>query len=301
MTKAIVLGSTGFVGSNVIKYLISKNIQVLAIGRNDEKDYQIKNDLLYYLKLDIEEINLLPEILDRIGWQANKECIFYNFAWKGHSKLMEGTLEVQLKNSIQFANSLKVASKLGCGKFINAGSIEETFFDDYLKHWNKIKDFDLPLNINYAIAKIASRDLCKLLSYLEKIDYVHTRFSITLDYKLSINSYVANCFKKILQNESHDKPINIGLFDIIDVNDLSEAYYHLGIYGKNQSDYFIGTGRPFTLKQYFEIFNNYVNERKLQPQFSPLQKEFDTSLLKQDTGLDFSNSFNTLVNKIIPV
>jgi nucleoside-diphosphate-sugar epimerase len=166
---------------------------------------------------------------------------------------MDGTIENQLFNVTYLANSVKIASQLGCCKFINSGSIEESFAEEYLKNSWQSKNFNSN-NGNYAVSKIASRNMCKLLAYLNKIDYVHTRISAVIDRDFIGKGYIPTVFKKIINNESFEKPINEGLFDIIDIEDLANAYYLLGINGRNKIDYFIGSGSPQKLVDYFDCF-----------------------------------------------
>jgi nucleoside-diphosphate-sugar epimerase len=225
--------------------------------------------------------------------------VCFNFSWLGDKKLMDGTIENQLSNVTYLSNSVKVASEIGCSKFINSGSIEETIAENYLEQsWGR-KSF-LSGNENYAISKIASRDMCKLLGYLYKIDYVHTRFSAVLDRDLKGTGYISNSFNNILsESKDFQIPLNENLFDIIDLNDLSKAYYLLGLYGKNKLDYFIGSGSPQKLNDYFESFSNWKNSKEILPQkkYKDLAS-FNTDLLLRDTGLDLSNSFFNLLIKL---
>ena len=153
-------------------------------------------------------------------------------------------------------------------------------------------------NGNYAVSKIASRNMCKLLAYLNKIDYVHTRISAVIDKDLKGQGYISNVFKKIINNESYEKPLNEGLFDIIDLEDVANAYYLLGINGKNKIDYFIGSGSPQKLVDYFEGFYNFLKHGKIIPQKKYKEFEFfNVSDLKKDTKLDLTDSFINIVNK----
>jgi UDP-glucose 4-epimerase len=302
MKKAIVVGANGYIGNDLVKELLKNNIEVLAITRlPDElffKNFD-KGQNLSHIRLDLKDVFLLSEKIAEKEWIVGEECVFYNFSWLGDKKLMDGTIENQLSNVTFLANSVKVASEIGCIKFINSGSIEETIAQNYLEQsWGK--KFFLSGNDNYAISKIASRDMCKLLGYLYKIDYVHTRFSAVIDFNLNGTGYISNTIKSIL-NGSNDfqYPSNENLFDIIDLKDLSKAYYLLGIYGKNKLDYFIGSGSPQKLNDYFDTFSNFKNSKEIiQKKQYKNTVDFNPELLLRDTGLDLSNSFTNLLNKI---
>lgn len=302
MKNAIVIGANGYIGSEVVKKLLSKGIQVLAISRQEDdvfiKKFEI-NDNLNHLKLDLREIHLLPNKLQSKRWLVGDDCVFYNFSWEGDERLMDGNIEKQLENVNLLSKSILIASELKCVKFIDSGSIEETFAERYLmESWGKVEFNNR--SSNYAISKITARDFCNLLGYLYKIDYVHTRFSATVDKTLSGTGYITTCFRNILNNNRLDeKPVNENLFDIIDLDDLTEAYYFLGKFGKNKVDYFIGSGFPQKLSDYFETFFAWKNLKKT---FSKKEYKdsflFNQVLLHRDTGLDLSNSFVNLLDKI---
>lgn len=255
MKKAIVTGSTGLIGSNVINELLSKGIKVLAIGRKEkpisESYLTSPNKNLTYCQLDLENIDLLPQKLDEISWNVGESCVFYHFAWSGLKTLTDGSFDDQLKNVSYCANAVKIAKKLRCTKFINSGSLEETFVEKYLENNWKIDKYHSDQGL-YAVAKLSSRDMSLMVAYLEKIDYIHTRFSAVYNDDFSLKGYICSSLKKIFNGENVEPPKNTELFDLISIKDLSMAYYLIGLHGKNKSNYFIGTGKPMTLVDYFE-------------------------------------------------
>ena len=125
MKKAIVTGASGLIGHNVINELLSNGVKVLAIGRKERVSFDLykTNSLndLSYCQLDLENIDLLPQKVDEIGWSPEESCVFYHFAWSGSKTLTDGTIDDQLKNVSYSANAVKIAKKLGCIKFINSG------------------------------------------------------------------------------------------------------------------------------------------------------------------------------------
>jgi nucleoside-diphosphate-sugar epimerase len=300
MNKAIILGASGYIGSSVLNELLKNGIDVLAVSRQtDDIFFQNKKNRkrLTHLNLDSSQVFLLPEKIREIKWDIGNDCVFYNFSWEGDKRLMDGTIENQLKNVTHISNSLVVASEMGCKKFINSGSIEETFAENYLhKNWASAP-FDSP-NAYYAVSKIATKNMCKLLGYLNKIDYIHTRISSAVDKQFSGPGYIVSVFKSILSGDHYERPRNNNLFDLIDLEDLATAYYLIGIHGKNKADYFIGSGLPKKLIDYFDWFERM----KLKKDFIPVTYEnnltFDNEQFKLDTGLDLTYSFDSLLKKI---
>lgn len=255
MKKAIVTGAAGFVGSAVVRELLNRDIEVLALGRrpweNVDSNRLTESEKLTYLQIDSCDISSLPERLMDIGWETGLSCVFYNFAWSGKNGIADGTIEDQLKNVSYSANAVAVAKKIGCIKFVNSGTLEETFVENYLEHDWKNRNYHSTQGI-YAISKLAARDMCKLVAYLEKIDYVHTRFSTFIDKDFSANGFVSLVLKKIVNKEPFDAPQNFQLFDLLPIEEGVKAYFLIGEKGKNKADYFIGSGKPRGLNHYFE-------------------------------------------------
>ena len=293
--KAIISGGTGLVGQSVARYLANNGVDVLCIGRSsllNSSVYEMFGKGVTYLKLDINDISDLDNKIKNIKWEPGSNCVFYHFAWSGNKRLSDGSPEEQLKNVTSSSLAIKAAKKIGCSKFINSGTIEETYAEWHLKMGSK---FNSPQS-NYAIAKLASRDMCLMTSYLEKIDYIHTRLSVPISPDLSIGGYVPQTLKKIISKEAYDLPKNKQLFDIVSTKDVAVAYYLIGQKGTNKSDYYIGCGKPTTLQDYFLQFERYIKG------LSHEQKEyrdiyssnfFDVKSTYQDTGFLASyNQFN---------
>ena len=91
MKKAIVSGSTGFIGSILVKHLTERGIEVVALGRQnfDDISNRVRKNInqASYLKIRMEDIEDLQDALIKINWNAGDECVFFNLAWGGEEKL----------------------------------------------------------------------------------------------------------------------------------------------------------------------------------------------------------------------
>lgn len=308
MKKAIITGANGFVGSAVINELLNNGIEVLALGRKsiDEvnKKHLTQPKKFTYLQIDLAEIESLPAKIKKIGWTPGAFCVFYNFAWLGKNGLTDGTIKDQLKNVTYSAKGIAIAKEIGCMKFVNAGSMEETFVEKYIESGWPNQEYHSGQGI-YAIAKLGSRDMCRLNAYLHKIDYVHTRFSVYVDDQLSSNSFIHKILKKIKNGETYDAPKNDQLFDILKLEEAARAYRLIGEKGINKSDYFIGTGHPKTLSQYFDQCKNIVGDLDhyddLEFFNNKLLSSADFSIddLTRDTGFKSDITFNKFIKEML--
>jgi len=195
----------------------------------------------------MREISYLDFKSAETNWRTYEDCVFYNFAWSGLLKLTDGDFSDQLTNVIYSANAVKVAKKMGCSRFVNVGSLEETFLEQFLEHGGDLSSDQ----VNYSLCKLAARDLCRITAYLTKIDYIHTRLSVPLASSSSRGGYIRKTIELIKQGLPFQQPNNKKLFDIISIEDVAAAYYLIGKHGRNNADYFIGTSKPTTLKDFF--------------------------------------------------
>lgn len=291
MERAIVTGSTGLIGSALVKFLLSKKIKVLCLGRKKLLSKEIIKKFgqkTQYLQINMKNIKNLAKKIKKTNFNSSKNCVFYSIAWSGDKVLTDGGFKKQFMNSIYSSEVLKISKEIGCRKFVNCGTIQETIAENSL-------DKNLSFNdtqIDYSISKIASRDMCNMIGYLEKIDYIHTRLSVPIDPKSTKRSYIINVLNNIMNNKKYSKPKNNQQFDIIHIRDVCNAYYLIGLYGKNKSDYYIGTSDAFTLKEYFNIAKKFFKgETKIQLN-SISNKMFNIDKLINDTG--FSLKYNYL-------
>ena len=305
MRRAIVVGSTGYVGSAVVHRLIKEGIETFALGRKDldklEAILPIQSSDLRYLKIDSKNIDDLLKSDELTQWCKNNDTVFFNFSWLGRSRLTDGTLEEQLRNVGLATKAVEVASKLGCIKYINSGSQEEYLLDRYLKHDWKNKGYESSSK-NYAFAKLLTRDMSTLIGYLEKINYVNTRFSVVIDKDLSGTGYISSTLKKLRGDLEYSPPKNMDLFEILDVHELAEAYFLIGKFGKNKSDYYIRNGEVGRLVDFFNRFSDCKNEFVINSSNLKFgrHQDFDPDIFYSDIKFRFKNPvtlFEEVLNK----
>lgn len=302
MDKAIITGATGLLGMSVAKYLSSFGVQLVCLGRQNlsaQDCYKYFGEQSKYIRLAMKNITALPEKLKTIGWGSCEGAVFYNFAWSGNNRLADGVFSAQLQNAVCSAEAVKVAKAVGCGKFISAGSFEETFIEAFLKAKNSQKYESA--QANYGLAKLASRDMCKIVAYIEGIDYIHTRMSVPLDSSLSKGGYIVSTMRKILNGEGYEEPQSTSLFDLVLLEDVARAYHLIGQKGVNKADYYIGTGKPATLGQHFEYLIQLIDgqyEFNNDSVMNGHARLFDIQKLRQDTGFLAALGLENVIAKV---
>ncbi len=299
MKNAIVFGATGYIGRALVEKLLSKEVNVLALGR--KKQY-LKHKNLKYIAINAELEIFFEQLLElRYDYE---DTVFYNVAWSGLDRLTNGEIQDQLKNITMSSKAIKFAAKFNCSKFINIGSQEESIFNYFVStdSWKTISYTSSP--IYYAGAKFANMEMLKLLAYLEKIDFVNTRFSIVIDKSLSGVSFVAKNLKEILNGGELQNIKNTQPCEIILLDELAESYYEIGKFGKNKADYYLGMGKPDILTNYLLSFYYYKTDVKnyIQSEMKidkKLLDTFDPSSLHKDTNFYFKKDFSQIMQEIL--
>ena len=121
MEKAVITGPTGAIGVALINELVQHNIKVYAVCRPESKRLANipKNPLVTVIACDLDQLGNLSDII-------NESCdVFYHFGWDGTFGDSRNNMQGQLKNVQYTLDAVEAASRLGCRKFVGAGSQAE--------------------------------------------------------------------------------------------------------------------------------------------------------------------------------
>lgn len=283
MKKVIITGSTGMIGISLINYLLEKDVKILAIIREQSVR---KNNLPKHKNLEIIECDL--DNLKNLDVKDNSFDTFFHFAWDGTFGDSRNNVEAQLKNIEYTMDAVKLAKKLGCKKFIGAGSQAE-----YGRVEGIISETTQTNPENgYGIAKLCASQLSRILANQLDIEHIWTRiFSVYGPYDGNNTMVMSSISNMIKNHKSPDYTKAEQMWDYIYSKDVAKAFYLIAEKGINNSVYCIAQGKSRPLYDYIQIIKEKIDKNiKLNLGAIPYSEKqvmnLQTSInkLKKDTG-----------------
>ena len=247
MKKVIVTGGLGFIGSNLIEYLISKNYFVINIDKSSysANPYNLKHfkkKKYVFYKIDIGNKKKLYQILKKY-----RPIGIFNLAAETHvDRSIDDSKNFIKSNIIGVYNILEVLRKIKKEKRINIKLLHvstDEVYGDLKSSQNASESFNYNPSSPYSASKASADQLIKA--------YIRT-YGIKSTIVNSCNNYGPNQFPekfipKIIFNLLNNKSIPVygkgnNLREWIYVKDNCEALYKIFKKGKIGENYNVGTG-----------------------------------------------------------
>ncbi|MEG0576538.1 MAG: NAD(P)-dependent oxidoreductase [Bacilli bacterium] len=247
MKHVIISGSTGFVGRNTVKYFVEKKVKVLALTTKKGSKYEVKSPYVRYLEFDMRNpFDYLSKI------KVNKYDTFIHLAWRGTSGEERNDYNLQMNNVKATLECMKFAEKLGCKRFICAGSIMEYEVKQILND-NKIDSNFLSI---YSLSKYMLHCYCKAISSQINVEIVWATITNTFGVGEESNRFINTTIKKIIRKENLVFTSGFQNYDFVYIDDVARAFFLISKYGKNKEEYIIGSSKAQPLRNFIlEIIN----------------------------------------------
>lgn len=299
MNNIIITGPTGAIGIALINKCISEGIYVSAVCHKGSKRITDvpKSEYVDIVECNLDEMCNLPDLLPDRDYDT-----FIHLAWDCTFGESRNNVDAQITNIRYTIDAVEAAHKLGCGRFIGAGSQAEYGRVD------KALTADTPTfpENGYGIAKLCAGQLSRLRCEQLGIDHIWTRILSVYGPCDGQNTLVSSLVRRIREHEHVACTPGTQIWDYIYSADAAEAIFLLmqkGIPGKT---YVLGSGEAHPLKEYIEKIKNAIDtEAEIgygEIQFGPLQVmhlEADISDLRNDTGFEPKVSFEEGIDKLL--
>ncbi len=249
MKKVIVTGANGFVGSAVVKELLKNNIEVLALDMKGRNQNLPESPDLAFLPFSMDKINdLEKEIIDR------DYDTFYHFAWTGSAGSQRSDTQLQLNNAQWSIDAIRFAKKMGCNRFVNAGSIMEL---------ETIEAVFSPesrpgLGYIYGAGKLVAHAMCKAVAAEIGIDLIWGMITNAYGVGEISPRLVNSTIKKCIAGENPKFTAGTQNYDFVYIDDVAKAFYLIGEKGKPFCEYLIGSSHAKPLKEFLLEMRNAI-------------------------------------------
>ena len=229
MKKVIVTGADGFVGSALVKSLISNGYFVYAVVKDKKQLHD--EDNINYIEAEFKDyINLESRISDR-SFDA-----FYHLAWNGTFGKSFEDHHRQLQNAAYAADALMAAVRLQCKRFVLAGTIVEL----EVKHYITTDKGEPRISCIYGAAKLSAEMICRTLAYQHKIGF-NTAILASIYGPGDRSSMIQNVLIRALQEGKSPKLIQgENLYDWIYIDDVADALVAIEQKGQANRTYYVG-------------------------------------------------------------
>lgn len=250
--RVVVTGATSMIGTALIKECIANGCEILAIVRkNTSKLSRLPESPL----IKIEECDL--DSYDNINTGGEPYDVFYHFAWGCTSKAERDYPFAQEKNIRATLCAAELAHKLGCNKFIGAGSQAEYGQVDGI-----ITPDTRPEPItSYGMAKLSANMLSRRMCEQYKMTHIWGRiFSVygTLDNEGSMINYAIDQF---IKGEPAQFSEATHMWNYLNEADAGRMFYLLGKSQTAHGIYCIANKDSMLLRKYIGVLANEFGEQ----------------------------------------
>lgn len=295
MKNIIVTGANGFIGSSLIKKLIAKDVNVIAIDITFETPHIPESNRIIRIASDLSDMNALMGMIPENNYDA-----FYHFAWQGVNGPSKADPLIQNNNISMMLRCAGVASKLGCKKFLCSGTIAERAVES-LPHLEKVGG-----GMMYGAAKHCAHIMLETYCKNIGLDFVWMQFSNIYGPENKTGNIISYTVGQLKKGEEASFGPAKQPYDLIYVEDLIEAVSRLGDVENPENFYFIGSGTPRILGDYLLITGRSAGHEELiklgaRPDDGIVYRKdmFDISKLVKDIGAYVSGSFEELIKYTI--
>lgn len=299
MKKALVTGSNGFIGTNLLRWLSKSGVEILAVVKNrQERVSEIENlpgVRIVYCSLD--EITKLPELIP----DRDIDCCIH-LAWAGSSGDARADYELQLQNVKYALDTVVAISQMNIKRFVGAGTLAEK---DVLNYHPT--DGSTPNAVSiYGIAKISMHFMTKAKCSQLGIEHIWCYLSNTYGVGNTTNNFINMACQRMLQGQRASFTAATQLYDFVYITDTVRAIFFAADKGKKNTAYYLGSTNPRPLKEYIHLIRDAIDPSiqlylgEVPFNGIPLSlSDYDATKLVDDTGFSPSLSFEEGIKKTV--
>ena len=268
--KIIVTGGAGFIGSNLVDFLIKKKHKVIVI---DNFSTGVKNNL----KLSQNKVKIINK---DISSNKNLDRIFKKVDYVFH---LAGLADIV--PSIEKPDSYFKSNVLGTFNILEAcrkNKIKKIIYAASASCYGLPKKFPTnelqKINVKYpyAFTKWQGEELVKHWFEIYKLPYISMRFFNVYGPRSRTSGAYGAVFGVFLAQKLAKRPLTVvgsgkQTRDFIHITDIVEALYKAAFSKVKGKIYNVGSSNPKSIKYFLSIIQNII-QKKINLKYLPLQK-----------------------------
>lgn len=249
MNKVIVTGASGFIGTQLVNELLTRNIKVVALDIRFSEEFLNNANIAC---IDVKDKNPL-DLEDELKKQ-NIDC-FFHLAWAGTSGALRADYAVQLNNAKLACDYVLLASKIDCPRFVYASSINEMETYEYLQS----DDITPGGGYIYGTGKMAAHLMGETVAKLNNVEFIPV--IITNIYGAGEKSarMINTAIRQLVNKEHCSFTEGKQIYDFIYLTDAIASIVEVAEKGKPFNRYYIGSGNPKPLREFLLEMRDVVD------------------------------------------
>ena len=293
MKKVIVTGADGFIGSALVKSLLSNGYQVYAVVKDKDHDFGLIDPGIEMIPCSFSEYHSLSTLVD-----GPIDC-FIHLAWGGVAGIESQDAVLQSENIRASAISLEQAHLLGAKRFIFAGSSYQYRMEPVLKNGKMVFK---KKNI-YGKSKEAATLLLASAALKYNMDFN----SILFTNVFGVGDLSSRSTNTLILQLLHGEPVRLipgdHEHDWTYIDDAVNGIISVIERGNNGASYYIGDRQLRTFKEIMLDVRNIVSpDADLEFGYYPDDgyidySEIDLNALYRDTGFECKADFVDSIRK----
>jgi len=296
--RAVITGAGGFIGRNLTRRLVHAGVEVSALDLPSGREACLDSGAAAFYSLDFSDLTGLANLMS--GLHAD---VCYHLAWAGVSTDVKNDVEMQMSNLPFLINVLSACEKAGCKRVVIPGSSSEFAYCG-----ETVTGGNLPAPGDaYAACKAAAQVLAQWYAGQKGLALNWLLIGSIYGPGRNDSNLLTYAIKALLRHEPTAFSKLEQLWDYIYIDDLVDAMYLVGEYGKPGVTYPVGSGKARPLSAYIEKVHALIapedtlgiGKLPYKNGSKPDNSVLDISTLQADTGFVPQVSFEAGIQKTI--
>ncbi|MFC1917401.1 NAD-dependent epimerase/dehydratase family protein [Chloroflexota bacterium] len=292
--RILVTGGTGFIGTYVVKTLLSEGNTLLLLSRKPEASVSLREmPAVDFISGDLAHINIWGHEVERFKPQAA-----IHLAWES---IPDYSARTSVRNLDYGLNLITLLAEVGCESFICTGSCWE-----YGEQSGKLSEDMIPKSANaFTAAKNAFHFLGREIAKENNMQFVWTRLFFVYGPGQRETSLIPHIINHVQKGEPPEIKAPSAKNDFVYVEDVARAICAIAKRPPKYGVYNIGSGSTASVQQ---IVRTIYDKLSLSDKYDPANKPVDNfpvdfwgdiSKIKQDFGWEPEIGINEGIQNVI--